>query len=53
MNDMIYVSKKYKIEFSVCVNNHIWVYIALSKLNEMGNVLPIINYRRIYENFYV
>ena len=39
MSEIIHVSKKQKVEFTFCKRNHIWVYIKLTMLDKMGNVL--------------
>lgn len=39
MNEMIHVSKKHKIEFTICKRNHIWIYIMLDILDKTGNIL--------------
>ena len=39
MSEMIYISKKHKVEFTICKHNHIWVYLTLPILDETGNII--------------
>ena len=39
MDEIIYINKKCKLEFTICKHNHIWVYITLTMLDEMGNIV--------------
>ena len=39
MNEIIHISKKYRIKFTTCIYNHIWVFISLEKLDKKGNIL--------------
>lgn len=38
MDGMICISKQYKLEFTICKHNHIWVYIPLTILDKIGNM---------------
>lgn len=39
MSETIRISKKHKIEFTVCRYSHIWIYIKLTILDETGNIM--------------
>ena len=39
MSEMIYVSKKHKVEFTICKRNHIWIYVTLTMLDKTGTAL--------------